>query len=145
MQATDRSFDHLIHCYSHLLDLCDDLEAVADRLPAAIPPRDCTRLAARLDHLMSHTHAEEERVLMPLLLADGRAELRQLANRLRREHQVDAVTMQEVVEALSMLAGARAPEPPEATGYLLRAFFESLRRHIHTEKDIIALLTDAPN
>lgn len=145
MRATDRSFDHLNHCYSSLLRLCDDLETVADRLPAAISPHDCKLLAARLDMLMTETHVEEERVLIPLLMSDGRVELSQLANRLRREHEVDTVTMQEVVEALRTLAGARPMTSPDATGYLLRAFFESLRRHIHSEQDIIALLTDAPN
>jgi len=145
MRASDRSFDHLNHCYSSLLGLCDDLETVADRLPSAVRPHDCKVLAARLEQLLDETHHEEERVLMPLLITDGRAELRQLANRLRREHEVDAVTLQEVVEALATLAGARPMTSPEATGYLLRAFFESLRRHIHTEQDIIALITDAPN
>ncbi|ODT77574.1 MAG: hypothetical protein ABS76_27835 [Pelagibacterium sp. SCN 64-44] len=145
MRATERSFDHLNHCYSSLLSLCDDLETVADSLPSAVRPHDCKVLAARLDQLLVETHHEEERMLMPLLMTDGRAELRQLANRLRREHEVDAVTLQEVLEALAMLAGARPMTSPDATGYLLRAFFESLRRHIYTEQDIIALLTDARN
>ena len=42
------------------------------------------------------------------------------------------------------LGKGKSPGNPEATGYMLRGFFEALRRHIAFERDhLLAVLRDA--
>lgn len=130
----------LNRCYTDLLDICDVLEAIADGLPNNVPAAHCTRLATEIVDLLARTHREEEAILLPLLAASPRPELRQLARRLREEHDYDDDAVVEVREALLAIASREPLLSPDATGYLLRSFFESLRRHVRAEQDLLAIL-----
>lgn len=134
----------LNRCYADLLSICDRLEAVADGLPNNVPAGHCTRLAAEIVDLLARTHREEEAILLPLLATSPRPELRQLARRLREEHDYDDDAVVEVREALLAVAAAEPLHSPDATGYLLRSFFESLRRHVRAEQDLLAILIELP-
>ena len=68
--------------------------------------------------------------------------MRHLAIRLRQEHAFDSATALEIQDALTALATGTPALSADATGYLLRAFFESLRRHVHAEQDLIILIND---
>ncbi len=129
-------------CYDRLLALCDRLEAIADSLPGSVDPATCTALAIDLADALPQAHAEEERVLLPLLAISERPELRHLANRLRQEHRLDAAAAMEIEETLLALATGRPLLSAEATGYQLRSFFESVRRHVRAEQDMLVLLGD---
>lgn len=128
--------------YLILLDVCDQLEAIADSLPNSVSAADCARLAAEIVDLLARTHREEEAILLPMLASSQRPELRQLANRLRGEHDYDDNAVIEVRDALLSLSTGRPLHSPDATGYLLRSFFESLRRHVLAEQDLLAILAD---
>lgn len=50
----------------------------------------------------------------------------------------------EIEETLLDWAGGVPGLSPDAIGYLLRSFFESVRRHVHTEQDLLLLLFELP-
>lgn len=134
--------NNLRDCYSRLLDICDLLEGIADGLPNDVPRAQCQVLASSVADQLRATHAVENRVLLPLLLASEHAGLRNAANRLRQEHEFDDQAVMEVEEALHDLILGKSVLSPDATGYLLRSFFESVRRHVHAEQDLLFLLED---
>ena len=138
----DADLNSLKDCYSRLLDICDLLESIADGLPNDIPRTQCQMLASSVVDQLRATHAIEDRVLMPLLLASEKFGLRTSAQRLRHEHEFDDQAAQEVQEALHDLLMGKSLLSPDATGYLLRSFFESVRRHVHAEQDLLCLLED---
>lgn len=129
-------------CYQDLLAICDDLEAIADGLPNSISRARCAQAAGEAVLALARTHRLENEVLLPQLETSPRPELRHLATRLRQEHDFDGQAVMEIEEALLALSEGRAFLSPDALGYLLRSFFESVRRHVHTEQDLISLLND---
>lgn len=134
----------LEHSYRRLLALCDRLEAIADDLPR-IDGRLCRETADALEPLVEDTHAMEEAVLFPVLMSTGRPELSQIVARLRQEHLFDSGSAEEVSECLRDLASGRSILPADAVGYLLRAFFEGMRRHVHGELDLLQLVLPDPD
>lgn len=140
--ATHLPIQALNRQYLALLDICDVLETVADGLPNNVSLDQCSRLAIEIVDLLERAHREEERLLLPLLASSPRSEVRHLAERLRREHEYDDEAVIEVREALLAIATQKPLRSADATGYLLRSFFESLRRHVQAEQDVLALLPD---
>lgn len=128
--------------YSKLLDTCDLLEDIADGLPNHVPKDRCLLLAGSIVQQLQTTHRLENQVLMPLLAASDHAGLRQAAERLRQEHIVDEHAAMEIEETLNDLVQGRSTLSADATGYLLRSFFESVRRHVHAERELLELLED---
>ena len=124
--------------YQRLLDLCDALEVIADSLPHP-DTRLCLATADALEPLVEEIHSLEESALFPVLMASGRPELEQIVVRLRQEHVTDSGTAGEVSEALHALIAGQSPLSPDAVGYLLRAFFDSMRRHVHSETELLRL------
>ena len=136
--------DELQRNYQRLLDLCDALEAIADRLPQH-DARLCLVTADALEPLVEQTHAVEEAVLFPILAASSRPELDQTMARLRREHLADSATAGEVCDALHGLVAGRSALSADAVGYLLRACFDSMRRHVQSELELIGLFVPDHN
>ena len=128
--------------YQKLLDLCDTLESIADSLPHP-DARLCLSAADALEPLIEEIHSLEEYALFPVLMASGRLELEQTVVRLRQEHITDSGTAGEVSEALQALVAGSSPLSPDAVGYLLRAFFDSMRRHVHGEIELLRLFLPA--
>lgn len=124
--------------YRSLLDLCDALEAIADSLPYP-DAHLCLATADALEMLVEETHELEEEVLFPILVASRRPELGQTMQRLRREHLSDSDTAGEVSETLQSFVAGRSALSPDAVGYLLRSFFDSMRRHVHGEIELLRL------
>ena len=124
--------------YQQLLDLCDVLEAIADSLPHPDAGL-CITTADALEPLVELTHVLEEDVLFPILAAPSRPELNRTVARLRREHLSDMATAGEVSGALRAVASSSSPLSPDAVGYLLRSFFDSMRRHVYGEFELIQL------
>lgn len=124
--------------YQQLLALCDVLETIADSLPHPDAGL-CITTADALEPLVERTHGLEEDVLFPILEASSRPELNQTVARLRREHLTDMATAGEVSDALRAVASSSSPLSPDAVGYLLRSFFDSMRRHVYGEVELIQL------
>lgn len=120
------------------LALCRSLEAIADSLPSRIDRTACLTAARALGPLISHAHDLEERLVFPAI--EARHAISASIERLKYEHMEDVCFSEELHDAL-MAYGRGTPRPaPDAFGYMLRGFFEGLRRHIAFEQEIIVPL-----
>jgi len=133
--------------HTALLRLCDLLEGVADRLPANLDRGECLHLARSLTSMVARIHGHEEAVLFPALMR-WRAllpEMGETIDRLRIEHQVDACYAEDVEDMLRSYGESRPSVAPEAAGFMLRGFFEGMRRHVAFERTLLApLLAPTP-
>lgn len=122
------------------LALCDVLESIADSLPDQIDRQVCIHTARALGAVVARAHRLEEDFLFPalekdrLLHVDGPATV----ERLRMEHAGDACFAEELVEVLLSYGAGEPMQNAETTGYMLRGFFEGLRRHIAFEQALLA-------
>lgn len=131
--------DLLEHDHARQADLCDSLERIADSLPADVDRRRCREAAYALRHDLPLHHMDEEEGLFPLLRrhAAQSENLAVIMARLSSEHAADESFAEELTEELERLGEGLSPPNPEALGYMLRGFFESYRRHIHWENEIL--------
>ncbi len=130
LEATERA-------HAVLYTLCDMLEQIADSLPGDISKRTCATLGGDLLPLLRDIHQFEEDSLYPLAIQrlGATPQVHSTIRRLQYEHCEDECFAEELSDALRELGGGDAPKNPEATGYMLRGFFEALRRHIAFERD----------
>lgn len=130
LEATERA-----HVALHTL--CDMLEQIADSLPRDVSRSTCASLGGDLLPLLRDIHQFEEDSLYPLAIQrlGATPEVESTIRRLQYEHCEDECFAEELSDALRELGGGKAPRNPEATGYMLRGFFEALRRHIAFERD----------
>lgn len=126
----------LEHAHRIQIMMCDMLEQIADSIPGAIDHGLCAQLAEQLCPVLKSVHRFEEKALFPML---GDKEAGTI-ERLKHEHFDDECFAEELSEVLSNLGRRKKPENPEALGYMLRAFFEAMRRHVAFESDHLKLL-----
>ena len=121
--------------HAEQLALCSELEEIADSLPASVNRQKCIYAAKALCPLIRSIHQYEENVLFPYLTQQHPNSGPMLAtlSRLKFEHFEDEGYAEELTEALLRL-GSAEPVNDEAVGYMLRGFFEGVRRHIAFEK-----------
>lgn len=114
------------------LDLCDLLEHIADGLPENAAPQLAQLACAALERGWANHVAFEEEALFPVLCRyrDSNPDLVPGLAQLAFEHSADAGLDQEIVDMLHDLARGGPPENPEMVGYLLRAHFVPMRRHV---------------
>lgn len=114
------------------LDLCDLLEHIADGLPDNAAPQLAQLAFAAIGRGWTNHVAFEEEALFPILRRYGSADSDLAAglNQLAAEHANDAGLDQEIADALHGLTRGGPPRNPEMTGYLLRAHFVPMRRHV---------------
>ena len=130
------------------LRLCDELELVADGLPSQVDRRLCLMIADRMVPLVRGIHAYEEEHVFPAFQAAstppgaGDASIR----RLKAEHVEDECAAQDLADVLFAIGHGAPIDNPEALGFMLRAFFEAMRRHIAFEREHVlpALARDRP-
>ena len=106
-------------------------------LPDGVSVVTCTRVIQDLSRRVAWHHHVEEVHLFPVLRARGAADDRLMVSldRLVSEHRSDEGYADEVMELLTALARGTSHEAPDTAGYMLRGFFQSLRRHIAFEND----------
>lgn len=131
--------DFLLEAHSAQLQLCDRLEAIADSLPGNVDQQACRRAAMALRHDVHLHHLDEEEGLFPLLRrhAAHDGSLMEMIRRLEAEHASDEGFSDELIELLERLSRGERPHDQEAAGYMLRGFFESFRRHLAFENQVI--------
>lgn len=119
------------------LALCDDLESIADSLPSGIVNQDCLLAAKSLGRLIRDVHAYEEETLFPALarVFPASGEFASAVDRLTFEHLADECYADDIAEKLLHVGTGGRDVNMEALGYMLRGFFEALRRHIAYERD----------
>ena len=123
------------------LDLCDDLEKIADQLPDRVDPQNCLRVAQAIYPTVKKAHTYEENQLFPFLTAHyEQYVMPQTIDRLHSEHWEDESFACEVQEALVSFVTTPQWANTEALGYMLRGFFEGLRRHIAFERELLGTL-----
>lgn len=118
------------------LALCSELEDIADSLPSSVNRQKCIFAAQALGPLIKMAHSYEETVFFPWLETHSLPgeDLDTTLTRLKFEHFEDECYAEELVDTLLRL-GRGDQVNMEATGYMLRGFFEALRRHIAFERD----------
>ena len=126
------------------LILCNKLEEIADGLPDDVNRADCLAVEMALPPLIKRIHEFEENTLFPWLSATypDRQELGETLNRLKFEHVEDECFAEELTDLLHRLGNGGKPSNPEAAGYMLRGFFESVRRHIAFEREHLMALVE---
>ena len=117
------------------LKLCAALETIADDLPSRVDRLQCLVVASSLVPLLRECHRFEEESVFPAL--SGKPGGEAVVSRLKVEHVEDDCAAADVSEALLACGHGQEIENPEAFGYMLRALFEPLRRHIAFERDHI--------
>jgi hemerythrin-like domain-containing protein len=120
--------------HSEMQDLCEMLEGIADSLPHNLNAGTCSKAAATLEPLVKRVHVFEEQEVFPKYAAanPGPSTTEMLA-RLREEHCVDECYAEELSDALRRVSSASDPISPDTLGYMLRGFFEAMRRHLAFE------------
>ena len=126
------------------LQMCDLLERIADDLPWNVDPDMASQVIAFLKKDMRIHILDEEKGLFPLLRARAgkEEEIEGVLEQLELEHAADAGFAVEVVDALKLFSHAEAPCNPDMTGYMLRGFFETQRRHVLWENRVVLTLAD---
>jgi hemerythrin-like domain-containing protein len=121
------------------LELCELLESIADGLPGTFEPALAVIAISILNgSVRAHIKFEED-ALFPVLrerLSPNDAVVQAMAC-LSQEHERDEDIADELVEALKDALKSGTPENPETLGYILRGFFESQRRHIAWENNVV--------
>lgn len=119
-------------------EVCDKLEAVADSLPNAVDRFVCLAVAVRLTPLFRDAHRYEEDLLFPAFALGSEQEARlATVGRLKSEHVYDESAAAEISEELLRIGHGGAISNPEALGFMLRAFFDTVRRHTAFEREHI--------
>jgi len=131
----------LVH-HDEQMVLCQRLEEVADELPELPDTQLCLSLARQIHPMIREAHEYEEKTLFPLLMSieniDDR--LKSTVERLRYEHWEDESFADEVADGLIRFVTDKASSNAETLAYMLRGFFEGLRRHIAFEREHIVPL-----
>ncbi|MBZ9672845.1 hemerythrin domain-containing protein [Mesorhizobium sp. ES1-3] len=118
------------------LQLCDALERIADCLPK-VDLLACLSAANTIVPLLRDSHRYEETVIFPAYetaLASSGADIDSV-RRLRAEHVEDESFAGEVTEILLGIGHGKSIDNVEVVGFMLRGFFEGLRRHIAFERE----------
>ncbi|MBW8446786.1 MAG: hemerythrin domain-containing protein [Arenimonas sp.] len=133
-----RSLAWLRGAHEEQLALCGELEEIADSLPANVNRQKCIYAAKSLGPLIKGVHHYEENILYPWLESSSQnlEHLRETLDRLKFEHFEDECFAEELTDALLKLGSGSAVNM-EAVGYMLRGFFEGIRRHIAFEREYL--------
>ncbi|MFP1632106.1 hemerythrin domain-containing protein [Zhengella sp. ZM62] len=126
------------------LSLCQTLEEIADSLPDEVDKQKCKLAAREIWPLLRSVHSFEEKIIFPAL-ADRLAHLsgiEQTIARLKSEHAEDECYAEELTDTLLLLGAGDKGVNFDAVGYMLRGFFESVRRHVAFEREIVLRLVN---
>lgn len=127
--------------HQDLLALCHDLEALADSLPFDVNERLCHDLSDSVVPLLARTQAFEEQLLFPDLDREaGSCFSAMMVERLKSEHRCDRLAAEEISLTLKALLRGHCGLTFETIGYMLRGFFECVRRHVASERALIEQL-----
>lgn len=139
-----REIAMVMRCHDIQLVLCEELEWLADHLPSNADRQRCLRLARAICPLVVSSHQVEEALLFNVLerLGDRVPDLPSTIERLRYEHYADLCFAEEIRDTLLAIGRDEEGVSADAAGYMLRGFFESVRRHIAFEREILVPLLE---
>ncbi len=132
---------------SHLLSLCDRLEEIADEFPDHSNSDTSKKVAQELRSALPRLHNHIQQILFPMLQkrALPQDSIEEIIAGFTHEHAMDDGYVLGVLEILDELSIDRRilelrAANYEAAGYLLRGFFEALRRHLRWQNFIVLRL-----
>jgi hemerythrin-like domain-containing protein len=130
--------------HDEILHLCDELEAIADSLPSNIDRQQCLHVARSVCRTVAEAHRLEESLLFPAVepLSMTLKTMPATLERLRFEHYEDMCFAEELADTLLALGRSENRLSGDATGYMLRGFFESVRRHVAFERELLTPLLE---
>lgn len=124
--------------------ICDELEAIADSLPNNVNNQSCLKIVQTMQPLIKQAHRFEETMLFPKLskVCSPHHEIDQTIKRLQIEHLSDEDYAEDLCKAIISNLKAANRNSAENLGWMLRGFFESIRRHIAFEREHILPLVN---
>lgn len=125
------------------MGLCKTLELIADALPNNIDPALYKAAAGSIHRVMTRVAQVEQEALAREMAAHGprrTLDLTATIKRLQQENAEDLSYAEELQETLKELSEGRRTVSADALGYMLRGFFESRRRRIALEREILDAL-----
>lgn len=141
-QGANTQAHMIMRCHDMQLLLCDELEALADSISTGADCQRCLHLARAVYQLVASSQEFEEALLFePLSSFAGRLpDMPSTLQRLRFEHHSDLCFAEELNDVLLSFGRGEDRMTADAVGYMLRAFFEGVRRHVAFEKEILVPL-----
>ncbi|MEO0636338.1 MAG: hemerythrin domain-containing protein [Pseudomonadota bacterium] len=124
------------------LKLCTALEKIADDLPDKVCRQSCLHAARSIYPIIKSAHQFEEERLFPALQSALEARPASAGNpiqRLMEEHWEDESFGQEIADVMREFVAGRDANT-DKLGYMLRGFFDGLRRHIAFERELLGPL-----
>ena len=139
IESVEAAINELQNYNEQQSNLCDDLEILADSLPSNVDKQFCLTIARQVFPLVCRAHRYEESTLFPMfeILAQQQGELHQSLNRLQFEHWEVESFAEDLSEALRQYCCSSDGVGEEKLSYMLRGFFEGLRRHIAFETEYL--------
>ena len=124
--------------------MCNALETFCDGLPDNVTAGQCLALSQSVFPTVHRAHQFEENVLFALLrsLTPDPSVLERTLDRLHGEHWEDESYAEEIAQALRDFAPERDSRSAETLAYMVRGFFEGLRRHVAFESEHILPMLD---
>lgn len=125
------------------LAICNALEEIADSLPNRFNKQNALSIARSLYPVVKLAHQFEENDLFPYMVKhyNDHASLISSLERLRFEHWEDESYAEELTECIFEFANNNQSEKIDALSYMIRGFFEGLKRHMAFEAEhLIPLL-----
>ncbi|MEO0329643.1 MAG: hemerythrin domain-containing protein [Pseudomonadota bacterium] len=125
------------------LSLCQRLERIADSLPNNVDKQECLSVSWQIYPAVCEAHHFEENALFPLLSTEEEKmpNVSKSLERLKFEHWEDESSAEDISVSLRQLVFEPSQTDCEKTAYMLRGFFEGMRRHLAFEKEhLISLL-----
>ncbi len=124
--------------------VCDQLESIADDLPNRIDVRRALSAMQFLRIKLPVYHSDERRCLFPLLKqrAPHSSGIVPIIAQLQSHQIEDEDFAHEVAEFLEDLSTEPVIRNPDASGYLLRGFFQSYRRYLGWQKLMVLPLAN---
>ncbi|WEK06670.1 MAG: hemerythrin domain-containing protein [Candidatus Devosia phytovorans] len=129
--------------HAEQIRLCQTLESIADSLPREIDVALCRDAASAILPIMTRVVQSEQEALTQELAERGPSRMIDLTatvSRILRENAEDLSYAEELQETLRELAEGSRSVSTDALGYMLRSFFESRRRRIALEREILTAL-----
>lgn len=131
--VVEEATDH----HSRQLEMCKRLEELADRLPKDFNMQECLSLSWQVYPIVKTAHEFEEQKLFPLLSKSKEhgESLDQSLERLKYEHWEDEAYAEDLCLHLRELVKKPDKANIDKIAYMLRGFFEGIRRHIAFETE----------
>jgi hemerythrin-like domain-containing protein len=139
MIVTDNPLDMIYQEHEQQERVCAQLEQIADDLPDQVDGNIVAEVSVYLKQELAVHIRDEEDGLFPLLAKRAMPEdnVGVILAQLQQEHMTDEGYACELSDALEEIARGERPKDPNALGHMLRACFESHRRHLAWENAVV--------